>query len=249
MSISTKNDFIQIVTKQVRFPFDRKIIAIELEDHIQELESYFFEEAHDPLLAHERAIQEMGDPIFIGTELNRVHKPFWGWLWLATKSACIVLSCVVLVMSGQKIVNAYQASLRYKVPTETPADLFEKLNLDIGSLNVKMDQTPQLIVKINGDTLIFDRILLSKDGLLVILYQDVKSFDSWINGSDHYPLQALSTLILPDGQALHFKQDGVSVYQHHHVLIAQLSSPDITSFDLRYDGYSNHFSLHFNWGN
>jgi len=249
MSTSFRNDFITTVTKQVRFSFDRKIIALELEDHIKELETFYIEEVYDKGLAHEKAISEMGDPVEIGIALNKVHKPIWGWLWLISKAICIGLACVVFLMSAQRLWNAFQASQRHGVPTETAAEIFTVLGLNAETLDLITDQSPKSAVKLNGDTLIFDRFLLNSDGKLIILYQDVKSFDAFLIGSDHYPLKDLSILILPDGQELKFKRDTTAMVGHHHVLIAESVPTEITRFDYRFDGYSNTFTLRFNWGN
>ena len=69
------------VTDQVRFKPDRKAIAKELaahyEDHVRDLERLDY-----PLkLAKQRALLAMGDPEEVGRGLDRVHKPWLGWLW------------------------------------------------------------------------------------------------------------------------------------------------------------------------
>lgn len=247
MSTSIRCDFIKAVTDQVRFPFDRKIIAIELQDHIQELESYYYDEVRDRTVAHAKAIAEMGDPIEIGNELNKVHKPIWGWLWFLSKSICILLSVVVLFMVLQKGWVAFMSAQRHAVVDETPIEIFQALNLTSESVLLIADQSPQIVVSINQDKLIFDRFLLSDDGTLVILYQDVKSFDSFLFGSDHYPLRELSVLVLPDGNIIKFSANQHATYQNEHVLIAFDVPHDITAFDLQYSGYANRFTTHFQW--
>lgn len=78
------------VTDQVRFKPDRAAIAKELtahyEDHVRDLERLDYPQK----LAEQRALDAMGDPELIGKALNRVHQPWLGWLWLASRVVLIL---------------------------------------------------------------------------------------------------------------------------------------------------------------
>lgn len=83
----------------VRFQPDRKAIRKELwahyEDHCRDLERLEFA----PALARQRALEAMGDPLEVGKALDRVHKPWLGWLWEASRvilAGLVVLSLVTL---------------------------------------------------------------------------------------------------------------------------------------------------------
>lgn len=87
------------VTDQVRFWPDRKAIVQELtahyEDHVRDLERLDY-----PLkLAEQRALDAMGDPEEIGKALDRVHKPWLGWLWVASRVAVRICLALLLVYS------------------------------------------------------------------------------------------------------------------------------------------------------
>lgn len=86
------------VTDQVRFWPDRKDIAKELtahyEDHVRDLERLDY-----PLkLAEQRALDAMGDPEIIGKALDRVHRPWLGWLWVASRGVLLLTLVVALVL-------------------------------------------------------------------------------------------------------------------------------------------------------
>ena len=90
------------VTDQVRFWPDRKDIAKELtahyEDHVRDLERLDY-----PLkLAEQRALDAMGDPEIIGKALDRVHRPWLGWLWVASRGV-LLLTLVVALVLGEDI--------------------------------------------------------------------------------------------------------------------------------------------------
>ena len=89
------------VLERVRFKPDRAAIAAELtahyEDHVRDLERLDY-----PLkLAKQRALLAMGDPEEVGRGLDRVHKPWLGWLWKVSRAlltmACLLLACAVLI--------------------------------------------------------------------------------------------------------------------------------------------------------
>lgn len=80
------------VTDQVRFKPDRAAIEQELtahyEDHVRDLERLDY----TPELARQRALAAMGDPKTIGKALDRVHKPWLGWLWRLSRWLMAVLA-------------------------------------------------------------------------------------------------------------------------------------------------------------
>lgn len=80
------------VTDQVRFKPDRAAIEQELtahyEDHVRDLVRLDY----TPELARQRALAAMGDPKTIGKALDRVHKPWLGWLWRLSRWLMAVLA-------------------------------------------------------------------------------------------------------------------------------------------------------------
>lgn len=85
------------VTRQVRFRPDRGAIQRELaahyQDHVRDLERV----GYDWKLAEQRALAAMGNPEEIGRALDRVHKPWLGWLWIASRTVLIltVMACLL----------------------------------------------------------------------------------------------------------------------------------------------------------
>ena len=98
------------VLAQVRFWPDRKDIGQELtaryEDHVRDLERLDYPQK----LAEQRALDAMGDPGSIGKALDRVHKPWLGWLWTASRILLVVLTitavCAAWFLDGA--VTMYQ---------------------------------------------------------------------------------------------------------------------------------------------
>ena len=83
-----RDDFqiwVDAVCEQVRFWPDRQGLAKELrvhyEDHRKALEQLHYE----PELAAERSLRAMGNAQEVGWALDRVHKPWLGWLWESSR--------------------------------------------------------------------------------------------------------------------------------------------------------------------
>ena len=95
----TFSTWFQRVAEQVRFKPDHNVIKRELkahyEDHYQDLRRLGYEEE----IAEDRAIRAMGDPVVVGKALDAAHKPWLGWLWLASKVLCIVSLSITITYS------------------------------------------------------------------------------------------------------------------------------------------------------
>lgn len=68
-------EFIKSVTEQIRCVRARAGVAKELSDHIEDQAAAYEEKGESHEEAVKRAVQEMGDPVEIGVELDRIHRP------------------------------------------------------------------------------------------------------------------------------------------------------------------------------
>ena len=80
-------------TAGIRFKPDREEVRAELEEHLED-KALDFQCIFPDLTeaeARERAVSEMGDPMEIGKELARIHKPWLGYLWRASRVLIVLL--------------------------------------------------------------------------------------------------------------------------------------------------------------
>ncbi len=68
-------EFIRNITDQIRCVRARELVAKELSDHILDQAEAYEEKGEEHNTAVRRAICEMGDPVEIGVELDRIHRP------------------------------------------------------------------------------------------------------------------------------------------------------------------------------
>ena len=88
----------------IRFRPDRKAVREELQAHLEDkaadLRRIFPDMTGEE--AAERAVEEMGDAAEIGTELARLHKPWLGYLWTASRvllGLALALAAVELLLT------------------------------------------------------------------------------------------------------------------------------------------------------
>lgn len=88
----TKIEFLDTVTAQMRCKRVRPMISEELEQHILDQAGDYEREGIEADVAMEKAVEEMGDPVEIGVELDRIHRPRMSW--------GIVILTVLIALAG-----------------------------------------------------------------------------------------------------------------------------------------------------
>lgn len=88
----------------IRFKPDRKAVRAELGAHLEDkaadLQRIFPDMTAEE--AEARAVKEMGDAAEIGRELAKLHRPWLGYLWRASKWAAAALVLVLVAVSVLK---------------------------------------------------------------------------------------------------------------------------------------------------
>ncbi len=70
-----KREYIELVTEQMRCKKARDMVAKELSDHIEDQTEVYEEFGLSHEEAEERAVEQMGDPVEVGTKMDRIHRP------------------------------------------------------------------------------------------------------------------------------------------------------------------------------
>lgn len=87
----TIQEYLRAIEEQIRWKRARPVVALELQRHLEDQRDAFLEEGSTPKDAERLAVEEMGDPVSVGAELDHIHrpKPQWGLLGLTVLLAII----------------------------------------------------------------------------------------------------------------------------------------------------------------
>ena len=91
----TIRDYLDTVTAQIRWKRARAAAARELATHLEDQRNEFLAEGHSPEEAERLAVEEMGDPVAVGTDLDRLHRPKSQWKMLCLLAVALGLWLVL----------------------------------------------------------------------------------------------------------------------------------------------------------
>ena len=87
----TVRDYLDTVSDQIRWKRARTVVVRELETHLEDQREEFQAEGHAPEEAERLAVEEMGDPVSVGADLDRLHRPRPQWGMLALTLALLLV--------------------------------------------------------------------------------------------------------------------------------------------------------------
>ena len=91
----TIRDYLDTVAAQIRWKRARAVAVRELGTHLEDQRQEFQAEGHSPEEAERLAVEEMGDPVGVGTDLDRLHRPKSQWKMLCLLAAALGLWLVL----------------------------------------------------------------------------------------------------------------------------------------------------------
>lgn len=87
--------FLDKVCQQIKYKNAHKHISQELQGHISELADKYIEEGMGKDQAIEKAVKQMGDPINIGENLNKTHRPKTEWSIIGLVGMMVLIGGIV----------------------------------------------------------------------------------------------------------------------------------------------------------
>lgn len=148
--------YLNDVVSHVRFVFDRKQIRQELTEHMEDLYEDLLSQEIDEAQAAELTVDYMGDSEELGKELNKVHNPVLGYIWLVLAILCLVVTAQTafgLLDTGKEIAKGYFAEVRPASDSEVVYTIF-----------------PEVEKQVYDYTLYIDKIVYYEDGTMEVDY-------------------------------------------------------------------------------
>lgn len=90
-----RRDYMKILSEQMRWKKAVPIVTKELETHIEEQKKDFMADGMSDYEAEMAAVAEMGDPVEVGVDMDRLHRPRMNWPAIAAIGILSVLGLAV----------------------------------------------------------------------------------------------------------------------------------------------------------
>ncbi len=80
--------FVSEVTNHIKSNEAKSFVATELDFHLKQAKNTWIEKGLSEEVAENKAVEQMGSPIKLGQELNKLHKPKVDWFFTYFISGC-----------------------------------------------------------------------------------------------------------------------------------------------------------------
>ncbi|MBM7578582.1 FtsW/RodA/SpoVE family cell cycle protein [Jeotgalibacillus terrae] len=89
--------FLKEVTNHIKSKEARNFVTTELTFHLKKAKGFWQEKGLSDDTAEEKAVEQMGSPVKLGQELNRLHKPKVDWMLIALLAAAMGLGFLPII--------------------------------------------------------------------------------------------------------------------------------------------------------
>ncbi|MDD2234126.1 MAG: FtsW/RodA/SpoVE family cell cycle protein [Desulfitobacteriaceae bacterium] len=101
-------DYLEIIRQQIRWKRVQPYVLQEIENHLTDQKDAFERNGIDEETAIIKAKAEMGDPVVVGEQLDRTHRPKPDWPLLAMTAILIFLGLSIQFIIGTDIYNGME---------------------------------------------------------------------------------------------------------------------------------------------
>lgn len=106
MQLSDKvTEYLETVRRQIRWQKAQAPVLAEIQNHLSDQKDALVKDGLDEETAISRAIEEMGDPVVVGEQLDRAHRPRPDWPLLALTAVLLLAGLTIQFLIGGDIHN------------------------------------------------------------------------------------------------------------------------------------------------
>ncbi|WP_232328951.1 MULTISPECIES: FtsW/RodA/SpoVE family cell cycle protein [Metabacillus] len=95
-----RGTFLKQVTDQIKAKEAKKAVSVELNHHIKEVKNTWIKKGLPELDAEKKAVEQMGSPIKLGQQLNKLHQPRVDWMMVSLLITVLCVGFLPLVPLG-----------------------------------------------------------------------------------------------------------------------------------------------------
>lgn len=231
---STEIDsYLHRVLIQVHFFPDHDEIKLELRTHIKDSITTYKEQGFSVEEAEKLCLSDLGDAKIVGRELNRVHNPLIGWLYLITQIVMILILSFSVYYCGGLLCMSLIGSL----------DRNQGIKKDTIVATLDVDQT----VTIDDDIYHFYRLIYDTNGDLHLLWTSRNRY-LFLDGT----YSSFLGVVTDEFGTRYYENGSASggLIQYHRFNLENFNPESQTLF-IDYDNYQREYHLQFdlpeNW--
>ena len=101
------NEYIKTVCEQIRWKKAHPSVAKELTDHMTDQKDTYLKQGMDESSAEAEAVRQMGDPVTVGTQLDRTYKPKPNWSIIIFAIALLLIGAAVKLIINMEHIPHY----------------------------------------------------------------------------------------------------------------------------------------------
>ena len=237
----------------IRFPPERKQVFSELLDHLEDARDAGIAAGQTSEKAAQHALEQMGDAKEVARQLQKVHRPFWGFVWKWTRILAVfagICLCWNLLVFGLDLLDDKHYG---------QAEMEKYVRPSSDSTVILSDFAPKGAAHAGGYTISIPRICFRefssgyRDAHFVL---KVSSWNPWLRAPMfHQNLCAVDDLgnlypprpgqASPAGREVCGNVADSGVFVSYYELWISDVDPKASSFTLGFDDYAIQWSIHF----
>lgn len=151
--------WVNAVCQEVRFRPDRRSIEFELRDHYEDHVRDLVRLGRSREIAEQRALEAMGNAQEVGWALDKIHKPWLGWLWEVSRFLVLALALLLAWKVwnwdtySRFLLRATQDQLAWSVPSSAVSHAStDYLELWLAPGEIEVYQDPYEEAPVPGET-------------------------------------------------------------------------------------------------
>ena len=197
---NTAREWLETATKGIRFRPDRLAVEAELREHLEDKTADMARIFHIEGEEVEReALKRMGDPEELGKKLAKIHRPWLGYLWLASRTVCWILIALALLYPVDHYGNNVRGGMGYGSRL-TPPTAAEPARVELGNYTFRVaeavtynEDSVRVIVRASSPRFWERAALVSNSQVSVILEDGTRVDLDAEHGEDEEAVHAFMT--------------------------------------------------------
>lgn len=243
-------NWVSDATKLIKFAPDREHVYNELFEHMEDAMDAYISAGYTHKEACQKTVEAMGDSNKVAENMAMIYRPFWGYLWKATRILSII-AVIILIINCINFIFFLFSKEKYDYN-----DYF--LSKDHGNYETKLNIYPKNKVNVGDYTVSVPRIDIKKydsNSIHADFVLKVEHINPWLRGPMFYRYVYSSDNL---GNVYSYRDYEIKsnsdsetcgnisytgLFASYYEMWISYLDPNATEITIRFDGYGQSFAL------